>query len=124
NADGAARPAPRGDALGTWKWVAAGAATAALAGGIVAFVVADAAADKWNSDACLQGKGTRLDNCRKYQDRSHDFDRWTVIGLAAAGAFAATSAVLFVLDSGGERERDAQVACRVSPLGGDCRVRF
>lgn len=78
-------------------WVSLGVAALSLGGGVVAMVLRDGAAERWNDDArCLTGSRTREQNCsddRVMVSTAHDL---MVGGYVAGGVLAVGAMVLFL----------------------------
>ena len=118
-------------------WVTGGAALGALVLGTVEAVSASSKSDAFNSHTGTTG-GVVYQDCGTSQltpackSLKSDYDsalRLSIVGFAAAGALAATSAVLFVRSSphGAEADGNARAfACVPDPLarGVDCTLRF
>jgi tetratricopeptide (TPR) repeat protein len=107
-------PKSKPNDFGVWPWVAAGAAVAFAGTGVALHLASNAAASDVK-DACPLNKCT-LAQIDKRIDDGHikTFDTLKIVAWSLAGAAAATSVVLFVLDgSGGEAQ--PQTAVRVGP---------
>jgi hypothetical protein len=112
-----AQPAPHAKPadFGVWPWVAAGAAVVFAATGVGLHLASNAAASDVK-DACPPNKCT-LAQIDKRIDDGHikTFDTLKIVAWSLAGAAAATSVVLFVLDGKGGGEAQPQTALRVGP---------
>lgn len=109
----------------TLAWVSAGGAVAFAGLGVVATLVGQPAADRWNGSACDGASGTTGDCGDDYQTaQTMQALQW--VGLVGAGALAATSAVLFVVSSRGTSPARSAFACGAGPgtLGVACGGRF
>ena len=105
-------------------WVSLSVATASLGGGVLAMVLRDGAAQRWNDDArCLVHNRTREENCGRERlavSSAHD----VMVGAYVAGGVLAVGAVVLFLASPSSRERGAEprVSVGVGPgsitLGG------
>jgi len=109
-------------------WVALGGAAVGLAGGGIALAIREGHAADWNDDAvCLAGGLSREQNCADSRKSAESAETWAIVGFAAAGVFAAASAVLFLMGSGGDEEAaSARLSCGAGPgeVGGACAVSF
>lgn len=111
----------RTPAIRTLKWVTGGLAAAALATGSVALILGESEANKWNR--CLDDT---VEGCADHHDAAKTDRTIGVIGLAAGGAFAITSVVLFVLDARSESSQSGLRTCGpgAGDIGMQCRVAF
>lgn len=106
--------------LKPYAWVTAGGAVLGLGTGTAFLFVRESHAKKYNDDErCLPANGTtREENCsgdRKSAERAQLF---SIIGFGAGGALAVASAVLFVLDGGGDSSGEPRLSCGPSIEGG------
>lgn len=101
--------------FGVWPWVAAGAAVVLAGTGLGLHLASNAAASDIKHD-CPLDKCT-LEQINDRIDKGHikTFDTLKVVAWSLAGAAAATSVVLFVLDGSGGSEAEPQTALRVGP---------
>ncbi len=90
--------------------LAAGAG-AMLAAGVVATLVGSSAADRWNSDQCLQPGTTREQQCGGDRDTA-DTMRAVAIAGYAAGGLLAVGAVVLLVAAPSSRESPAGVGLR------------
>jgi hypothetical protein len=130
-------PAPPGKNVRLAAWITGGAAAAALVFGTVEAISAGSKSSAFNDHTAMMGGVTYHDcgtadlspACKSLKS---DYDQaltLTIVGFAAAGALAATSAVLFVLSSPGHAEQGGGArafACVPDPVGRGvgCTVRF
>lgn len=105
-------------------WVSLGVAALSLGGGVIAMVLRDGAAERWNDDdRCLTGSRTREQNCsddRVMVSTAHDL---MVGGYVAGGVLAVGAMVLFLAaPSSQERAAAPRVSFGIGPgsvsLGG------
>jgi hypothetical protein len=105
-------------------WVSLGFAAVSLGGGVVAMVLRDGAAERWNDDSrCLAGSRTREQNCgddRATVSTAHDL---MVGGYVAGGVLAVGAMVLFLASpSAQERPSAPRLSVGIGPgsvaLGG------
>jgi hypothetical protein len=109
---------------GLWPWVAAGAAVAFAGAGVGLHVAASSAADDVEK-ACPAGACTLEEiNARIDDGNIQTFDTLKVVAWGLAGAAAATSVVLFVLDGTQGTEGAPAAALRVGPGGVALSGRF
>lgn len=120
--------APANDAAspyGTWKWVTAGAAVAALGVGATMLVIQKSEAPAYTAQ-CVNA-ATPADDCEARKQRLGGV-LWmgSIAGLAVGGGLAAVSVVLFALDAGTTRTEHAGLrACRgAGTLGVSCSWAF
>ena len=117
-------PPPSGGVTRALGWVSLGFAAVSLGGGVIAMVLRDGAAERWNDDSrCLVGSRTREENCgddRATASTAHDL---MVGGYVAGGVLAVGAMVLFLASpSAQERPTAPRVSFGVGPgsvsLGG------
>lgn len=131
------RPAPGlahagagdGDAKARWlPWTFAGLAGGAGAGALVALALRERHVERFNDDSrCLPIDGTpRGEACSSEREAGDRAERWMWIGTAAAGAFAAASAVSFWLigTAGPGEQPDTALSCGVGLARVECGARF
>lgn len=89
-------------------WVSVGVATASIGGGVLAMVLRDSAAQRWNDDTrCLTRNRTREENCSRDRlaiSTAHD----VMVGAYVAGGVLAIGALVLFLASPSLRERGAE----------------
>jgi hypothetical protein len=120
-------PAPssetKSSALGTWKWVAGGAAIAGVATGTAFLIAQKVGASSYQKD-CVESTQPP-DNCAdREQLLGSTFWTGAIAGFAVGAAFAAVTVTLFVLDGQPTERPSASVACGAGALGIDCHGRF
>jgi hypothetical protein len=117
-------PSSSGGVTRALGWVSLGVAALSLGGGVIAMVLRDGAAERWNDDArCLTGSRTREQNCsndRVMVSTAHDL---MVGGYVAGGVLAVGAMVLFLAaPSSQERAAGPRVSFGIGPgsvsLGG------
>lgn len=119
---------PRGgQTVRTLAWVSAGGAVAFAGIGVVATVLGQPAADRWNdANQCGASTGDGSDACSNDLRTAQTMEvlRWT--GIVGAGVLVVTSAVLFVASSRGEAHAHAAFGCGAGPgtLGLACGGSF
>lgn len=116
------------DSSAKWlPWTFAGLAAGAGVGAVVALVVREQNADRYNDDSeCLPMDNTpRGEACGNELDAGKSAETWMWVGTAAAGAFAAASIVTFVLlDTPDSDEQSTAVSCGVGLGLVECAGRF
>lgn len=99
-------------------WVSLGVAAASGVGGVIAMVLRDGAAERWNDDArCLSGGRTREERCgdeRRAVATTHDL---MVAGYVAGGVLSVGAAVLFLASPSRERAAEPRVSFGIGPGG-------
>lgn len=110
-----------GNPVGTWKWVTGGVAVVGIAVGVTSLILADADAQKWN-----ECRDLTQESCANRRSRSQGETTIGIVGLAAGGAFAALTVVLFVLDAKDGGSESAARTCGAGPgdVGVQCHVAF
>lgn len=88
------------------KWSALGLGVAALATGVVAAISKGKSVDSLDKRGCYDMNGVAVDmygrpdaDCQRYLNSSERLQMYSIIGFAAAGAFAVTWAVLMIVDA-------------------------
>ncbi len=108
-----------------WISVAGSGAFAAL--GVVAMVVGDGAASRWNDNSrCLLGAQTREEQCSDARATTETMRSLAITGFVGAGVFGAAAAVFFLTAPRGAPTRAAILRCapEVGTLGLTCGGRF
>ncbi|MDO9017707.1 MAG: hypothetical protein Q8S73_11700 [Deltaproteobacteria bacterium] len=118
----AAPLAPDGGGRRTLAWVGIGASAALVAGGVVAMVMREAAAGRYNVGGCL-GEGVPVESeptaaCRDDRETVSTMQTLGVVGLVAGGALAVGSVVLMVTAPGRGGSRERATGMRVVCGGG------
>lgn len=118
----AAPLAPHGGGRRTLAWVGIGASAALVAGGVVAMVMREAAAGRYNVGGCL-GEGVPVESeptaaCRDDRETVSMMQTLGVVGLVAGGALAVGSVVLMVTAPGRGGSRERATGMRVVCGGG------
>lgn len=116
-------PSSSGSVTRALGWVSLGVAALSLGGGVIAMVLRDGAAERWNDDdRCLTGGRTREQNCsddRGMVSTAHDL---MVGGYVAGGVLAVGAMVLFLAAPSQERAAAPRVSFGIGPgsvsLGG------
>jgi len=118
------QPPSSGGVTRALGWVSLGVAALSLGGGVIAMVLRDGAAERWNDDErCLTGSRTREQNCgdeRVTVSTAHDL---MIGGYVAGGVLAVGAMVLFLASpSSQERAPAVRVSFGIGPgsvsLGG------
>jgi hypothetical protein len=82
-------------------WGTLGAAGAFLGGGIIAQIIREDKASKYNDDAqCLHGELSRDQRCGVYRGQAESAQTLANVGYIAAGALGLGSAILFLINPG------------------------
>jgi hypothetical protein len=110
----------------TLAWVSAGFAAASLGGGLVAMLVRDAAADRWNDDArCLVGGRTREQSCGDERSTVATTQNLVVAGYVAGAVLAVGATVLFVASPASrERASESRITVGIGPAQVSLAGRF
>ena len=107
---------PRGDVLtregpspnlAPYGYSAMGLAAAAGGTGIALLLVRNGHANDYND--CIDNASSGSAGCRSFRDSANSTEVGMIASFAAAGAFAVTSAILFVLDGEDRSPRSAQL---------------
>lgn len=93
---GAGGPADPAATRRVLAWAAAGGAAVGLGVGVAGLIARNAAADRWNSNACLAGGQPREVNCAVHGADGRSAELVSGVGFVLGGALAVTSAVLFL----------------------------
>jgi hypothetical protein len=98
---------------------------AAIAAGFAIWQWAEreSAVDDWNSESCLQGGGTREDNCAGHKSAYESAQTWAWVAGSTALALTA-GALTLLLTAPGDEPRDSGARCSAGALALQCSVRF
>jgi hypothetical protein len=121
----AARDAPESDHTFRDTLVPALFGGAAIAAGFAIWQWAEreSAVDAWNSDACLEGGGTREENCAGHKNAYESAQAWAWVAGGTALALSAGAVTLLLL-SPGDEPSETGARCSPGALAVNCRVRF
>lgn len=106
------------------KWVAGGAAVAALAAGTIAYVLHRNAAEEFGRSCRVDSNGEPVplssstanpETCRSKTEQWNTEYRWSIVGLAAGAAFAAAGVVLWLTEPNVAQQPQSALNC--SPSG-------
>jgi tetratricopeptide (TPR) repeat protein len=110
----------------TAAWIAVGAASVALTGGIVAWSAREEAAALWNSDDCLDPSGPRSVNCQDEREDVESAETLMAVGLVSSAVFGAVAAWLFLSAPSESEQAPTSTRCGAGPgaLGLACGMHF
>ncbi len=77
-----------------WVWALAGTGAASGVAAIVALILRERYASRWNSDDCLAGQRTRGDNCASDLDHGRTAGQVAIVSATAAGALLGSAATV------------------------------
>jgi hypothetical protein len=114
----------------TAAWITAGAAAALISGGVVAHVVREQNASRYNDNSqCLAPGRSRDDVCGSYRSTVDTATVLAVIGYVTGAAAAAVSAYFFLRDEppvrrAGVRPAGVTARCGIAPFAVACGASF
>jgi hypothetical protein len=118
----AAAPTASGSGMRTAAWVTGGGAVVALGGGVALHFAARTNSARFNASCATQPHPLETESCRDTND-AWQFDKlFSLVGYAAGGALAVTSAVLFWTSRPAPSHASAQAhfRCAPTPTGVGC----
>jgi tetratricopeptide (TPR) repeat protein len=77
-----------------WIWALAGTGAASGVAAIVAVILRERYASRWNSDDCLAGQRTRGENCASYLDNGRTAGQVAIVSATAAGVLLGSAATV------------------------------